>query len=93
MLTTLREISVRVPSSELEQSSSPTEQDSAFADRATPTPFASGEDLSGVDVPNEVGAPPKYDTISTTVSQLPKEGSENGTETEEDDMVLVGRPQ
>jgi len=94
MLAALREISIRVPSSELEQSSDPAEQDSAFADRTTPTPFASGEVTSGVEVPNEVVTPPKYETISTTVSQLPKEGSENGTETEEDEgMVLVGRPQ
>jgi lysophosphatidate acyltransferase len=93
MLTTLREISIRVPSSELEQSPGPAEPDSGLADRATPTPFTSG-DVSGVEVPNEVVTPPKYETVSTTVSQLPKEGSENGTETEEDEgMVLVGRPQ
>jgi lysophosphatidate acyltransferase len=96
MLTTLRGISVQVPSSKSEQSPDPAERDSGLADQGTPTPnsIAPGDDASGVNLPSETVTPSKFETASTTVSQLPKkEGSENGTETEEDEgMVLVGRP-
>ena len=83
MLTTLREISVKVSCSESTEKSD---------DRTTPTPRA-------VSVPTEAtprneGVPLKSSVTSLSDSQpLKKEGSENGTETEEDEgMILVGRP-
>lgn len=80
MLTTLREISVKVPTNESGDKSD---------DRRTPTPRAPS-------VPTEAGprneGVPSIATI-TSSQTLKKEGSETGTETEEDEgMVLVGRP-
>ena len=93
MLTTLRGISVQVPLSKLAPSSDPAERGSGLADQGTSISLAEVD--SGVEMPSETVTPSKFETVSTTVSQLPKkDGSENGTETEEDEgMVLVGRPQ
>lgn len=86
MLTALREISVKVPPSESAEQSD---------DRATPTPSAPSapaEVAPSKEVPPPV--PSKSEFTSSSDSQsLRKDGSETGTETEEDEgMVLVGRP-
>jgi lysophosphatidate acyltransferase len=94
MLTTLREISVTVPARESEKSAV-TESlgDAASADLGTPTPTIPGESAPQAELPTETAVPPSP-TASTIASQvLSKDGSENGTETEEEEgMVLVGRP-
>jgi len=80
MLTTLREISVKVSTSESGDKSD---------DRRTPTPRAPSVPIEAG--PRNEGVP----SIATITSSrtMKKEGSETGTETEEDEgMVLVGRP-
>jgi len=84
MLTTLREISVTVPSEKV-----PTEGlGDAASTEGTPTPTIPIERT----LPVESSWP--TDAASTASSRiLQKEESENGTETEEDEgMVLVGHP-
>jgi len=86
MLATLREISVTVPlkeSQELRVTGSL--GDTTPVDQGTPTPTIPVE-------PTPTASP--TESASTTASQvLRKDGSENGTETEEDEgMVLVGHP-
>lgn len=89
MLTALREISVKVPPSESAEQSD---------DRATPTPSAPSAPSAPAEVAPSKEVPPpvpsKSEFTSSSDSQsLRKDGSETGTETEEDEgMVLVGRP-
>jgi len=87
MLMTLREISVAVPSRESEEP--PVTESLGETDQGTPTPTIPSE-------PARQTAAPLLPTesTSTTASQvLIKDGSENGTETEEEEgMVLVGHP-
>lgn len=98
MLTTLRQISVKYPSSKPRKPADRSKSQAADlrpADQGTPTPSAPGEVASGVEIPKDATVHhPKSDSGSTTSSQnFKQEGSENGTETEEDEgMVLVGRP-
>lgn len=93
MLNTLREISVNVSSSKPEKS-----DDS----RASPRPSVVADlaQANAANEPSEVVPSPLVatsnsdDTSSASGSEIRKEGSENGAETEEDEgMVLVGRPQ
>jgi lysophosphatidate acyltransferase len=91
MLTTLRGISINVPWRGVEKSLvTDSADDAAIADRSTPSPSIPSE------MPTEATVPPSPTDIeapSTDGSQILKDGSENGTETEEDDgMVLVGHP-
>jgi len=85
MLTTLREISVTVPS---EKPPLTEVLGDAASTEGTPTPTIPSEPTHRVE-PSE-----PVDVASTTSSRvLQKDGSENGTETEEDEgMVLVGHP-
>lgn len=98
MLNTLREISVAVPS-EGSHKSPVTESlgDTTPADQGTPTPTIpiAIPSEARVEEPSQTAAQPSPpEPASATASQvLRKEGSENGTETEEDEgMVLVGHP-
>jgi len=91
MLTTLRGISINVPWRGVEKSLvTDSADDPAIADQGTPSPSIPSE------MPTEATVPPSPTDIeapSTDGSQILKDGSENGTETEEDDgMVLVGHP-
>jgi lysophosphatidate acyltransferase len=96
MLTTLREISVAVPS----EGSPVTESligDTTPADQGTPTPTIpiAIPSEARIEEPSQIAVPPSPpEPASATASQvLRKDGSENGTETEEDEgMVLVGHP-
>jgi len=98
MLTTLREISVTVPSSKMDKSPvTENPPDAALADPGTTTTSIPSEPAFRVETPTQTAAvptPTEMETASTTSSQvLKKDGSENGTETEEDEgMVLVGHP-
>jgi lysophosphatidate acyltransferase len=90
MLTTLREISVTVPSKEIEKSPvTESPGDAVSAEQGTPTPTIPSESISSIE-----STPSQSEMASTTVSQvLSKDGSENGTETEEEEgMVMVGHP-
>lgn len=97
MLTTLREISVRVPSRQPDKSPDSVEspRDPDPTDQGTPTLSAPNESVTEVEAQSGTTTPSQSETSSTTPSQFTgREGSENGTETEEDEgMVLVGRPQ
>lgn len=92
MLTTLREISVNVSSDEAIKSDNAKGSPSLSVVAATPavrSESKSTEDMTSVDPVVTSNS----DTSSVSALDPRKEGSEAGTETEEDEgMVLVGRP-
>lgn len=95
MLTTLREISVIVPSEgEVKSAVTESPRETALADLHTPSPTIPSEPAFRGEADLPTAAPPEMEAASTTTSQvLNIDGSENGTETEEDEgMVLVGHP-
>lgn len=94
MLSALCEISVKVPSGEPEKSddSKASPGPSVRADLARAS--TANERSEAAPSPLPVATLNSDDTSSTSGSEIRKEGSENGAETEEDEgMVLVGRPQ
>jgi lysophosphatidate acyltransferase len=89
MLQTLHEISGKKPSRP--QDTSPAAGSKTLDPPITSSVMISEDSQSGSDVP---GAPERSENVGESVGSIrKKDGSENGTETEEDEgMVLVGRP-
>jgi len=98
MLSTLREISVIVPcKEEVKSAVMENPRETALADPRIPSPTIPSEPAFRGATELQTAAPPtatEMEAASTTASQvLTVDGSENGTETEEDEgMVLVGHP-